>query len=186
MDSGVSIALIVGCASLTGPLLLNALNSRSLAKAKAVETRERIAEKLEDYRRQDEVAARVDAAARQAAEAAALLLDRDERQAEEAEAARIAAVEVARLAQIRGESTDNQLQQLHDQATEIHGLVNSQLSSALANELAAVVDRVAVMREIINLNKKNDIQPTSETIEALKMADARIKELRGQLEERGS
>lgn len=52
VDSGVKVALIVAAASILSPLLLSYLTPR-----------ERRHEKLEDYRRQDEVAERVKKAA---------------------------------------------------------------------------------------------------------------------------
>ena len=75
MDPAVYVAIIVACSSLTGPLLLNAMNTRAARKAKSAEDIQRRLEKQEDYERQDLVAKRAENAARALEKSQAVIAD---------------------------------------------------------------------------------------------------------------
>lgn len=126
--------LIAVMVAVIGPLLLSWLNGC-----------QRQAERAEDWRRQDLVAAR--------------------------------AAEVAVQAK---ESADN----TNEKLDVIHKLVNSQLSTALKNELEALVRERAMMTELIELKKANGLEPTATAAEAIATSQARITELRGIIKDR--
>jgi hypothetical protein len=75
LDPAVWVAIIVACSSLTGPLLLNAMNTRAARKAKSAEDIQRRLEKQEDYDRQDLVAARAEKAAKMLEDSQAAIVD---------------------------------------------------------------------------------------------------------------
>jgi len=141
------------------------------AQAAAVLKRD---EKLEDWRRQDEVADRVAAAAaevaKQAADAADLLVqaqqdtitrtDEVARQGAAAATLLLAAQretiartdEVARLAEAADQRTHAQLTAVSEQATKIHILVNNDMTIALANEREAMRRLVGALRHSADLS----------------------------------
>lgn len=150
----ISIAITSMLAAICGPLLLATLSNKHRRR-----------ERLEDYERQDAVAA-------QAAEAARLLL--------EAQSESIARTdEVARVARETAAATDSKLD-------VIHTLVNSQLTTALQNEMRELVHSRAMMLELIELKKANGLQPTHDTLDELGLAKARIAELQTVIEERAA
>src|SRR5688572_18678682 len=67
----------------------------------------------------------------------------------------------------------------------IHILVNSNMTAAMQAELDATVRELAMMREVISLNKAAGRKPSAEAIAALEMTQEKINELRSQLEDRG-
>jgi len=131
-------------------------------------------DKREEHRRQDKVAA-------QAAEAARLLAEGQERQIRRqdevagmaAEAARLllnSNKEVAQAAQLAATETMASLK-------AIHTLVNSNLTEAQERELAATRAMLASMREVITMKQDRDVMMSPETIEAVRMVERRITEL---------
>jgi hypothetical protein len=108
--------------------------------------------KIEDWKRQDEVAAR-------AAEAARLLLAANERVAE------TAAVTNGKL-------------------DVIHTLVNSNMTAAMQSEFDATTRELAMMREVIRLNKVAGTEPSVDALAAVTATEAKIAELDNQLVDR--
>lgn len=154
MDPTILAAIVVSAAG--SPVLLNMLNGRQQRKSKE-----------QDYRRQDEVAARLetrqDAQAAKAAEAARDLIESNKLVADAAKEA--AQITVARL-------------------DVIHTLVNSQMTAAIQSELDATEREVVLMREVIGLNSVAGRSPTEESMGAVMATEAKIRELRVTLAER--
>jgi hypothetical protein len=120
------------------------------------------AEKAEDYRRQDEVAGRVENAARQAAAAATKL--------DVAQKDTIARTnEVARLAAEADERTHHQLLKLAEDTQKIHTLVNSDMTAARTAE------RSALKLLVIQLRKADRL--STEDAEEVTRVEKRIEEL---------
>jgi hypothetical protein len=154
--------------------------------------RQRRAEKREDYKRQDEVALRAQNAAnalvtqqQQVASAAAALVKEVAAQAEtaarklqNAQQATIARTdEVARLAELRADRSDEKLDQIDLQARRIHTLVNSDMTAARQSELDTTRVIVAVLRRVIALARDRGIQPDPKDVDALDAAERRAVEL---------
>jgi hypothetical protein len=146
--SDIAIASLV----LLGPLLLAWLNGR-----------QRRAEKREDYARQDEVAERATEVAKQAQEAATLLVEDNQR--------------VAKAAALATSKTFGKLD-------EIHTLVNSNMTAAMQAEFDATVRELAMMREVIGLHAAAGRAPSTEAESAVTATESRIAELRAALEDR--
>lgn len=132
--------------------------------------RQRRAEKLEDYARQDLVADRVtDAAdkaadvAKQAAEAARLLVASNALAAE-------AAVQTAAV-------TNGKLDQ-------IHTLVNSNMDVALRAELGSKEEVLVMLREVMAVNTTAGRLPSPEALERIAATERKIAELRAVLTDR--
>jgi hypothetical protein len=159
VDPAVWIALIAACAAFVGSIAGPLINARIISRGK-----------VEDWARQDEVAARAETAAANLAEAQAETMRRTD--------------EVADVAAKFDKAVQVKLDHISAQADQIHGLVNSKLSAALENEQAAVVDRVSVMQEIIRLNRAQGLEPSPATLDSIAKAEARVHELRVQLEDR--
>jgi hypothetical protein len=145
MDPNTLVALTVAAgamASLMGtvlaPIVLMWLTSR-----------ERRREKLEDYARQDKVAA-------QAAEAAELLL--------------AANVKVAATAAATVANTNQKLD-------EIHVAVNSNLTKATQGELEAKEQSLILMVELMELKTAAGTLPTVDVLETIDRAKMRIAQL---------
>lgn len=145
---GVYLALIAAFAASIPPLIMALVQNRSKRLDKA-----------QDYAREDAVAAKVDAAAVKAAEAARLLLASNER---------VAATSVVTNAKL----------------DVIHVLVNSSMTAAMQAELDARQIGLTQMMEIIELKKAAGLQPTSEVIAAGVALRAKIAELEAKLADR--
>lgn len=127
-------------------------------------------EKQEDYARQDAVAARVDAAAKQAADAAKLLV--------EAQTATIARTdEVARLAAESDQQIRNQLQAIDEQGKQIHILVNSDMTAARTNERDQVRLTLLALKRVQALSLKLGVAIADDELKAIEAAEQRIVEL---------
>lgn len=166
----VGIALIAAFASVMGASLPILLINRQQTRRATVAKQTLDAKELEDRRRQDEVARLVKEAA-VAAETARVDLKDDNT------LTRQAAEKVAELVASAAEQTDNKL-------TVIHSLVNSQMTTALENELAEIISRVALMHEVIDLKRTTGKEPTVEALEAIIVAGVRIDALKKILAER--
>ena len=146
------IAMLIPILGVVSPLLIARQINRAAHNAKQ-----------EDWERQDVVAERAEAVARQAAEAAALVIERQHQLDEKTD-------EVARQVASSTNVTNTQLE-------KIHGLVNSQMTQAIRSELGATKDTLALMSELIVNNKKNNIEPTSQVLDAVRNREAKIAEL---------
>ncbi len=151
------IAAIAGLGTVASPLILSYMSNR-----------QRRAEKLEDWAREDRVAA-------QAAEAARLLLAANER------VARTAADTNARVARTAAR-TDAKLD-------AIHTLVNGGLTAAIQAEYNATVRQLALMREVVELRRvagRTPSEPSPEAVAAIEATAARVDELRTALADRAA
>lgn len=164
MDAASIISLIVIGAvavftSITAPLILAHRTERMHRE-----------DKLEEYRRQDEVARKAAQAAAdlvasqkqiadQAAEAATLLLAANER--------------VAATARVTNSKLDT-----------IHGLVNSSMTAAMHSELDALVTSLALMHEVMDMKRTAKSEPTAEALLAVRTTEAKISELRAVINDR--
>jgi hypothetical protein len=135
VNDTVLVAAIGAMGIVVSPLLLAYLTGRQRAK-----------EKIEDWRRQDAVAA-------QAAEAAALLL--------------AANADVARIAKATAEGVNGKLNQIHE-------LVNSTLTGALEDQLLAREQLLVMMRRDLNRDPDPDAQSAVVAMEAV-VAELRSK-----------
>lgn len=125
--------------------------------------RNRRAEKVEDWKRQDEVAAqlleRQDAIAAQTAEAARLLVASDKRVADTA-------------------------RETQAQLKVIHTLVNSNLTASMQAALDAQVSLLAALLEIVDLKGKSGFAPTTDALATVESTKAKIAELQAVLLDR--
>jgi hypothetical protein len=146
------------------PIVMNALNNRTRRGEEVRAARQRKVEKEEDWARQDRVAADAKASA-EAAKAAADLVA-----VQAAEAARLLLVTNEQVAQSAA-NTAAQLSDIKAGNTEIHGLVNSQMTAEMKDTRLALMGHLASLNEIVDMNKKLGIEPSPEalaTIEAVK------------------
>jgi hypothetical protein len=164
LDLGVIIALVVSIltaifASITAPLILAHRTERMHRE-----------DRLADYERQDKVARAAEQTATdliasqkriadQAAEAAKLLLDANER--------------VARTAQVTNGKLD-----------VIHTLVNSNMTAAMQSEYDATVRELAMMREVMALKEAAGGSPGAEARAAIAATEVKLAELAAALEDR--
>jgi hypothetical protein len=127
-------------------------------------------EKAEDWRRQDEVAERVAVAAKQAADAALLLV-----QAQEDTIARTD--EVARVQAASDKRIVDQLLAIDEQGKKIHILVNSDMTAARTNERNQTMLTVLALRRVQALSRKLGLPVDVEEEESIVTAEGRIEEL---------
>jgi hypothetical protein len=127
-------------------------------------------EKAEDWRRQDEVAERVAVAAKQAADAALLLV-----QAQEDTIARTD--EVARVQAASDKRIVGQLLAIDEQGKKIHILVNSDMTAARTNERNQTMLTVLALRRVQALSRKLGLPVDLEEEESIVTAEGRIEEL---------
>jgi hypothetical protein len=127
-------------------------------------------EKAQEWARQDEVADRVEAAARQTAEAARLLL-------ESQEATTAATKEVARLAAESDAKVMAGLQILQEGNEKIHTLVNSDMTAARTAERDAVTLTLLALRRVQAMSAKLGLESSEEELEAIVRFEQRIVEL---------
>lgn len=161
--TGITGLVVVICiavfSSITAPILL-------LQRTERMHREDRLA----DYKRQDDVAAKAAQAAAdlvksqkvisdQAAEAAELLLAANER--------------VATTASITNDKLD-----------VIHTLVNSNMTAAMQSEFDATVRELAMMKEVINLKGAAGLSPTPEALSAVTSTEAKLQELAAALNDR--
>ncbi len=66
----------------------------------------------------------------------------------------------------------------------VHGLVNSNMTTALQNEYDATVRELAMMREVIELKKINGFEPTAETLTAIQSTELKLNDLEPKLRAR--
>jgi len=126
---------------------------------KKQEAEQRRLEKVEDYRRQDEVSDKVDAAAKQAATAASLLVESNKK--------------VADTAKSQGAKLD-----------QIHVLVNSNMTASMQGELDAYKSNLVLLEEISSLRKAAGQDPSPTTMAVIESTKKKIAELDAQLADR--
>jgi hypothetical protein len=131
-------------------------------------------EKQEDWRRQDEVARRVETAAEaakdvatQTAAAAKLLVEAQERTIQ-------ATQEVARLAAESDARVDKQLTHVIAGNERIHTLVNSDMTEARTAERDQVILTLAALRRVQAMSEKLHVPVTQEEIDTIFAFEARI------------
>jgi hypothetical protein len=158
--NGVWVALIVAAfGTVIGPLLIAHLNNR-----------QRVAEKQQDWARQDLVAAKVDKAAEQAAEAAELLRQRQEMVAAQA-------AEAARLLLAANERVAASAAETNGKLDVIHTLVNSNLTAAQQRELAAMMTMLTTMKEVVGLKERLKVTPSPASLEHIRNTQAQVDAL---------
>lgn len=156
----ITVALLV---SVVAPLILSHQTNKA-----------RHDERLEDYARQDQVAAKAEIAAQilaqrgdevatQAAEAAKLLLAANERVSKQN-------AESSRLTQ--------------GKLSEIHTLVNSSLTTAMQGELSAREALLPLMLEVIRLNTRDGSKPDPAALDSVTRVEKKIDELRSTVDTR--
>lgn len=161
----VWIALIVAAGAATTTLLTTWLNARQIRAGKE-----------QDYARQDHVAAQLEArqdaaeakaegVAKQAAEAAKLLLASNKLVAEQSAHA--------------AEVTNGKLAQIHD-------LVNSNLTAQMGEAHGALMQQLVLMREVIALHKAAGRNPSKDALDAIEVIERKIAELGAQLADRAA
>jgi hypothetical protein len=127
-------------------------------------------EKAEDWRRQDEVAERVAVAAKQAADAALLLV--------EAQKETIARTdEVARVQAESDKRIGDQLLAIDEQGKKIHILVNSDMTAARTNERNQTMLTVLALKRVQALSRKLGLPVDVKEEESIVTAEGRIEEL---------
>jgi hypothetical protein len=126
-------------------------------------------EKEEDYARQDVVAERVAIAAKQAADAAALLLKAQKETISRTD-------EVARLAAEADERIHQQLVGLDEQGKKIHILVNSDMTAARTAERDSLKLLVIALKRVLSLDSKSESDKDEENKEITRVEE-RIAEL---------
>ncbi len=128
-----------------------------------VVNRSRLAEKAEDYTRQDAVAARAEAVSRALEngqiKAATLLVENNK-------------VVAAAAAETQG------------QLKVIHTLVNSSLTAAMQSSLDDKRVTLVLMREIIDIKQRQGTSPTMDALAALEAVRGKIGELEAKLDDR--
>lgn len=135
--------------------------------------------KERDYARQDEVANRVAEAARQTAEAAQLLLDRQALDSlKTAEAARLLLAANERVARDSG-VMNGKLDDLNSGQKVIHDLVNSKMTESMQKELDAEIRSLVLMKENMDLRGV-----TEQSAHEIKTTEQRIAELRARMTDR--
>ena len=115
-------------------------------------SRQRRAEKLLDWEREDKVA-------RVAAEAARLLVANND--------------VVARTAAVTNGKLD-----------QIHTLVNSNMTAAMRAELEATIEKLKLMRQIVDRDKADNIKVLPEALRAISEVEIKIGELQASLNDR--
>jgi hypothetical protein len=161
---------IVAVGVVAGPLLLAYLTGRQRSR-----------DKREDWARQDAVAAKAQAVADQAKEAAELLRTRqDEVAAQAAEAARLLLAANERVAIQSGEAAAV----VNGKLAQIHELVNSNLTAQMEEAHGALTQQLVLMREVVSLNQAAGREPSPDAIEAITVIEAKVAELHAKLTDR--
>lgn len=127
-------------------------------------------DRLADYARQDKVAV---AAARAAVE----LATSQKRIADQAS-------EAARLLLGANERVAHTALQTSEKLDVIHDLVNSNMTAAIQSELDATVRELAMMKEVVELNRAAGREPSVETLAAIEATKNKIAELTAVLADR--
>jgi hypothetical protein len=163
-------SVILAAGVVVGPLLLAYLTGRQRSK-----------DKQEDWARQDAVAAKADAVADQAAEAARLLRERqDEVATQAAEAARLMLAANERVAKQSADAAEV----VSGKLGQIHELVNSNLTAQMEEAHGALTQQLVLMREVIALHRAAGREPSAEAVEAIALIGTKVGELHAKLADR--
>jgi hypothetical protein len=157
------IAIIAVFSAVLAPLILSRSNIHQQRLARKEEFEQRKAEKAEDYRRQDEVAA-------QAAQAARDLLGAQQEMQRRTD-------EVARLAAENADRADTKLNQ-------IHTLVNSDMTAARQSELDQTRAMLVVLKRVTALAALRGEHADPEDLDAIARTEKRISSLEAILADR--
>ena len=162
-EQTVAILIVALLASVIGPSLLSYLNGR-----------QRHADKMEDYARQDQVAARLKAQQDEVAEKAEV--DR-----------RIVALETRRVAEELRETTRVQavataevtekIDKIGEDLTVVHTLVNSNLTQAMEGELDQTRITLALLRKVMALHSQGGTEASPADLGAVAQAEAKVAQL---------
>jgi uncharacterized membrane-anchored protein YhcB (DUF1043 family) len=148
-----------------------------------------------EWARQDAVAARAaqaadDLAAVQkqiadhAAEAASLLLAKQEAAVQAQQNVAAQAAEAARLLVANNELVARTSSGISDQLGVIHTLVNSNMTAEMQARFDAIKRELAMMREVVELKKANGLEPTPEVLAEIAATEASLHELDAALTDR--
>jgi hypothetical protein len=170
LSDDVIIGTIAACSAVVSPVLLSILNNRYRAKERQV-----------DFERQEAVATRVAAVARQASDDAKSLRKRTD---EVAAVAAESSAELIKTNKAAAEATNAQLHDLHVGQREIHALVNSNLTTEMQAHQAALVSTLGLMQEVVALQRRNGIEPSADTLTAMENTRLKIAELDAILKDR--
>lgn len=189
--TAVLLALIVAIPALLSAPILSLMTTRSAAKARVQESIVRHQERLEDWERQDKVAADARAEAKhqsdlvaaaadaakavaaKADEAARLLIkNQKESDVKNVEQARLLAESNAKIAAEVAISSSR----LESKVDVVHTLVNSTMTRAMQSELDAIKREVLMMLEVVELKKRAGSEPSPETLEAIELTRSKIHE----------
>ena len=140
--SDVVLIAIVGLAGIIGtgvlsPLVLGWLNARSRLREKSEDAEDAATKQRAEWARQDEVALKAAAVAKEASDAAI--------------AAAAAAETVAKVAAAAQADAAKAAATLIGKIDVVHTLVNSQMTSAMQAELDATIRELALMRELADM-----------------------------------
>lgn len=145
-------------------------DAETRAQEKVQDAKTRAAEKAEDNRRQDEVANRVAAVAKQAADAAQLVVTTTAETRRRTD-------EVAKTAAAADERTQAQLNTIGIDTKKIHGLVNSNMTTAIENERKQTALTLAATLQVQALSEKFGLAHDPGVEKAVADARARIADL---------
>lgn len=170
------------------PLYLVARSDRQRREDQAEAARLHREDREAEWARQDATAARAEQAARdlaaaqeaiaaQAAETARLLLDRQDESAAAQREVAIQAAEAARLAAENGRMVADSAKQAGLKLDTIHTLVNSNMTTAMESERAAVDRELSVMRELIDLRRSMGYEPSQAVLSVVAATEAKLAEL---------
>lgn len=158
-------------------LLLTIVQATLLARKERRDAELKSKEKTEDYKRQDEVAARVALAAQQAADAATLLL-----KAQHDTIARTD--EVARLAAEVNDRVEQKLGESLEQGKKIHILVNSDMTAARTNERDQAILTLTALKHVRALSEKLGLPAQEDEVKLINDQEKRIQTLNAILADR--
>jgi len=184
----VWIALIVAMGGAMTTILTVWLTGRQVRAGKAQDYERQDAVALQAAEaakllaeRQDAAEAKADEVVRQAAEAARLNEERqDAIQKQTAETAKLLLAANERVA----EQSAHASEVTNGKLSQIHELVNSNLSAQMSENHEALEQQVALMREIIRINRLAGLEPSQAVRDALAAVEARAFELGAQLVDR--
>jgi hypothetical protein len=166
MSDVITLAIVAG----VQVLLLTIVQSTIAARKERTEAERKRVEREEDYARQDLVAERVALAAKQAADAAQLLV-----KAQHETIARTD--EVAKVAAASDALIQAQLKSIDTQGKKIHILVNSDMTAARTNERDQARLTLLALKRVQALSAKLGLSVTRDEVDAIKTAEERIVEL---------
>jgi hypothetical protein len=162
MSDIVTVAVVVGITGIIGPLVLAIVANRS-----------RKQDRQEDWARQDEVAARVTEAARKTGEVAD----------QAATAAKLLARENQKVAAATL-LTNDKIDAVAVQATQIHGLVNSAMSEEMRRNLESQESLLVVLEELQDVKRVAGVPTSADAAARIEATRATIAELKAALGDR--